>query len=617
MTLHSNRSTGLMAILGATVALAMFHAVGTVFLGGFALDLGTLNFPTVRYVVLVAFWAIYGTVTVGFLTIGLSRLLHASRRASQFHTHWVETSDRHFLAWTMTAALAIPSVMRAFVLQGAPLTDDESAYRFTAELLASGRLWTESPAMREFFDQNFAINDGRLRTVYFVGWPALMAPFVRLGVAGWANPVLSALTVPALYGILGRVVERGWARGGVVLFLCTPFIQVAAATQLSHTACLAALAWGVALCFRSIDDGRRTVWVWAFTTAFVVAFFVRPQVTLPLALPVVLWWLLVTWRQGDARTRHLAAFVVPACLGAVLFTAVLWQQNGSPFKIGYARYGEFMRENGFRFTTFGEAELTTVAGFDFSSFVPAVARTAVGLFRLNFDLFGWPSSLLLALLALPRKADRSWLFWTMAGSFLLMHLFQHDWGIDSFGPVHAFELSLPLLVLTVIALQRLSRLSWTDVGSNDAASARPPAAFAAPLLIALVVSAWAGFVPARLEAVRRIASHVNIPLQAPHQAALHDAVVFAPWPFAPPCVDTPGHFVVFRPFNDPDLRNDVLWVNHIDVPSDKRLMATLPGRTGFVMRWREPCGVELVPLDSPEADAIPAGRIRASRNEPK
>jgi hypothetical protein len=117
-------------------------------------------------------------------------------------------------------------------------------------------------------------------------------------------------------------------------------------------------------------------------------------------------------------------------------------------------------ENDLQFTTFGPADLTAVPGFDFSQIGPALARTALGLFRLNSDLFGWPSSFALIVLGLPVVAGRrTRVLWAMFGSFLLLMLFQSDWGIDSFGPVHAFEVSLPILCLTIVSARNLERAS--------------------------------------------------------------------------------------------------------------------------------------------------------------
>jgi hypothetical protein len=133
------------------------------------------------------------------------------------------------------------------------------------------------------------------------------------------------------------------------------------------------------------------------------------------------------------------------------------------------------------------------------------------------------------------------------------------------------------------------------------------------LLAALIVTAWLGFVPVRLEAVRLIAAHVNRALQAPQRSGLHRAVIFAPWPFAAQCKAGPSHFVGFRPVNDPDLRNDILWVNHLDIEEDRRLVETLGDRTGYVLLWTPTCDVTLLPLATLSPGDVPPGLVRVQR----
>ena len=593
--------------LAAAAVLLAFYLVGSVFLNGFVLDLGSLNFPTPRYVLLTAFWMSFGSAAAGLLAVAFSQRWGQREVLDRVTTRWNAVSDRRFLVCACAAAFAVPLLIRIWLLNGAPLTDDESAYRFAAQLLASGRLWVPSPKLKLFFDQNFMINDGRLYPVYFLGWPALLAVGFLVRTPEIVNPLLSALTVPALLHVLRQYVSSGWARLGIVLFLASPFVQVAAATQLSHTSCLMALTWAMALCLRArtVLAPHRTHA--GFGLALAMAFCIRPPSAVALGAPLLLSWIAGLRRVEPAdRHRVVGAFLIPSLTLAVLFLGSLWAQNGSPWKVGYARYAEYMTENQFRFTTFAPSDLTAVAGFDFSQTPEAVARTAAGLFRLNFDLFGWPSSFVLVLLGIAVFSRATALPWWMFASFVSFMLFQRDWGIDTFGPLHAFELSLPVLILTIVAARNLSeRLAWT---SGPAAPRWDWTGFPAFLLGALIVCGWVGFIPLRLSAVRQIALHVNSALQAPARAGLHRAVVFAPWPFAPPCMGMPKHFVLFRPVNDPDLQNDVLWVNHLGVEEDRALMETFPGRSGHVLQWNSTCAVTLTPL--------PALRSQGSLSRP-
>jgi len=489
-------------------------------------------------------------------------------------------------------------------MRGSPIADDESAYRFASELLARGRLWVPSPPLKLFFDQNFIINDGRMYTVYFLGWPALLVPATLAGLPEVANPIYSALTIPPLWGVLRHYVGPLWSRAGVLLFLVSPFVQVMAATELSHTTCLMALTWCLFF-YVKIRDGahaRDARLHAAMAVSFSIAFFIRPQAALALGLPLLIGW---AWRirsiPAASRGRCVSAFVVPSMGFGVAFLSVLWLQNGSPFLVGYGRYAQYLVENGFAFSSFRPVHLTTVPGFYFGDALSAVVRVLAGLFRLNFDLFGWPTSLGVAIIALRAGKDVR-LLWAMAGTYLGFFFFQTDWGIDTFGPVHGFELALPILILTILGAERLTVL----LGGRQtlvAGETGPRWSLAGPgLLVGLTVAALAGFVPVRWKALHQITGHIAYALDAPEKAGITNAVVFSPRPFVPSCEGVPHHFVGFRPVNDPWLEGDILWVNDLGFAENLELMNRMPDRKGYVMRWIDDCEVELSPLVAPPRD---------------
>ena len=347
--------------------LIAFHLVGSEFFEGYALDLGSLNFPQPRYLIFVGFWTVFGGLAAALLTVAVSRRWGSQAQIDRLTAEWHAPSDRRFMFSMCAVAFAIPMAIRYGLMRGAPLTDDESAYRFAAELLASGRLWVASPPMKLFFDQSFMINDGRL-------YPGVLSGLARPPRAGSVdrrvgiiNPLLSALTVPPLFRILRHLFGSSWARAGVLLFLTAPFVQIAAATQLSHTSCLMALTWClVDVLPHAREDGPIRDHA-GFAFSFALAFCIRPQSALPIGLPLVVSWGWALWRlDGKRRTRAVLAFLLPTTVLAGLFLGSLWAQNGSPWLIGYSRYGQYMVENDFRFSEVRLRDLTTVAGFDFS-----------------------------------------------------------------------------------------------------------------------------------------------------------------------------------------------------------------------------------------------------------
>jgi len=127
------------------------------------------------------------------------------------------------------------------------------------------------------------------------------------------------------------------------------------------------------------------------------------------------------------------------------------------------------------------------------------------------------------------------------------------------------------------------------------------------LLAALIIVAWFGYVPVRLSTLSKSSVDVLAPLDFVERANVGRAVVFAPRPFGLPCTSFPTHnYIFFRPNNDPDLQNDVLWVNHLDVASDRQLMRHFPGRKGLILHRNDACELSLVPVETADPRQIPA-----------
>lgn len=596
---------------GAGMSLLLLWALGHERLGGFVLDLGrSLHEPTPGLGRYLALWSVFGGVAAACLAVGVARLLRHRRLEERWAAAWLAASDRRWIAYGTLIALLVPALLRTWLLHGTRLTDDESAYRLAAQLLAAGRLYGDSPPLKLFFDNRFLINDGKLYTHYFLGWPALLAPGVWLRIPGFMNAVYAALTVPPLYLTLRRLAGAAWARAGVVLYLVSPMLMVAAATETAHTSCVAALAWLTWCALRAAEPGASWRFHSGTALAFSVAFFIRPTSALGVGLPFLALWAWSLRRRGGTELgRALAAFFLPALCGAAAFLLVNRAQTGSAFEVAYQRAYSYAEENDFRFALWPHP----VAGGSFTELTVggpgrALAVTAAALFRLQAALFGWPSSLVFAAFAAWRPGR---VLWAAVGSYFLLHLFTDNVGADTFAPMHYFEVAWPLLVLTALGLARLTaaagRLELATGGSERWPWRSLPAAGA----VALVAVTLLGYVPVRFAAIHRIAANVRMPQEAVVAADLHRAVVFAPDPFVVYCRSAPTRGWVFaRPNNRPDLDDDVLWVNHLSVADDRRLLQHFPGRRGWVMVWDVHCQVRLLPLDALRPGSIPDAAVR-------
>lgn len=606
---NDGSTQSVLSLLGAVFLIVCFHLVGRQFLDGYVLDLGNIAFPSARYSFFLLLYSMFGTCAAALLTIGLARMWGVGKAEDHWLRAWRSGPDAWWIGVGMLAGFLIPAVIRWLVLDGARITDDESAYRFAAECLASGRLYVESPPMKLFFDNAWMINDGKFYSHYFLGWPLLLVPGVWLGISGYMNAVYSALTVPAVFLSLRRAFGSSWAKLGVIIFLASPMGMVAAATEMSHTTCVMCLIWLTWLVLRS-QDADAPLWTHvAVALTFSAAFFNRPLAALGIGAPLLICWLIGVLRhESPGRWRAVGVFTVTALTMGLLFVLVNYAQNGSLFKVAYVRYLEYSAQNDFRFSSWhGGADEKLFSPDDLGR---ATATTGVGILRINYALFGWPLTGLLILLS-PRSPLRG-LAWFMIFSFLLLHFFYRDVGIDSYGPVHYSELSWPMLVLLVGAFRGLS--AWGAGGRLPVPGGRSLGGWlaAAMILVALVC-----YVPVRFTALRRIAANVNLPTKALEDSGLTDAVIFyyKGWTKRELIAPT-NHFVFWRPNNDPDLKNDVLWANHLTVDYDKQLMGLFPNKTGYVMGWDEQGRPRFVRLDSLAPGSIPNGVMGGSSQMP-
>lgn len=589
----------LLAFAGALLVLWTFLSMGGRLMGGFVLDLGrSINQPTPLYGRFLGLWMLFGTLAAACFAVGFAGL----RLRSPFEL--VAGSPRLRAAISIVVggvvAVAVPAAIRIWLLDGMPLTDDEAAYRLATELLAGGRLSIESPPAKLFFDNRFLINDGRLYPAYFLGWPALQVPGVWLGLPGFMNALYAGLTVVPLVLVLRRLLGDGWALVGALLYVLSPMLMIGAATELSHTTCVMALAWLTWLAVRA-RDGDAPSWSHAgMAIAFSVAFFVRPAPAVAVGGPLLVWWALSVVRRPDARRRAaVAAFLVPALLGAGLFLLVNSLQNGSPFVTGYQRSAEYAEQTGYRFSEVSPP--LPAAPLERLRHVLAVSGAA--LFRFNTDLFGWPFSLLFVPFA--RRAGLWTVLFVSAAFHLLLHAFLlPDVGVDSFAPMHFFEMAWPLLLLTVAGV---ANLTSTARAVEDWVGRRAPGAPSDPVLAirrwplaavaGLALATSIGFLPVRLGALERVARNIAVPFDRAESAGLEEAVVFAPVPFVEYCRGPERGWVFSRPNNGPGLDDDPLWVNHLGIEADRRFMSLFPERRGWVMVWTEACDVAFLPLD--------------------
>ena len=243
----------------------------------------------------------------------------------------------------------------------------------------------------------------------------------------------------------------------------------------------------------------------------------------------------------------------------------------------------------------------------------AAAQTGVSLTRLNYALFGWP----LAFVFLPFagwRSSRSWIPWTMLICFGVTHFHMRNGGIDTFGPVHYLETALPVILLTALGISRLTS-SLRSIPSTRVPgwlSARAPLA----LCLGLITASVLGYVPVRAMALHEVGSITGLAGRTAEAKLQNPTLVFVPRPFVPRHCDGTHHFNFWRPNNDPALQNRILWVNHITLEHDRKLMELYPDREAAVMVWSPQCRPEFLPLSELDEARVPPGAIGGSGELP-
>ena len=527
---------------GGAALLYLLAAASQQHLDANLLDFGrSLNPPTPGFGRYLAYASLFSSLAAVCFAIAAMRFLAWRDIVSSWGQLWDDSSDKKWVLYGCLLAWAVPAALRTWLLQGLPITDDEAAYRFMAQVLARGQVFVDSPPLKLFFDNRFLINDGKLYAHYFLGWPALMVPGIWLGISGWMNAFYSALTVPALFRVVRRLAGQRWAKASLLLYLTSPMLMLAAATELSHTSCIAALAWFTWFCLRSRDEDAGPAIHAATAAAFSVAFFVRPSSALGIGLPLLLWWLLGVMRQRQGKLSAILAFAAPALVLAALFLYVNWLQNGSVLETAYQRVYSYAQENDFRFSLWaGEGDQFREMQWISWPFLSAVAGSAI--LRLNIALFGWSCSLLFAFFA-GRGTLRTTLRLSIV-SYFALHALTSNVGIDTFAPMHYFEVAWPLLLLSACGLAVLE-VHGKRLDDLLATSGWRWQALPASLLAALALVAMVSYLPLRFGAIARIIDNVSKPFDALAEADIHRAVVFASDPFVRYCGHPPTRGWVF------------------------------------------------------------------------
>ena len=475
------------------------------------------------------------------------------------------------------------------VFDRVPHTEDEAAFLFQAQTIASGNVVADTPPQPEFFSIPFIIlRDGMWFGKYPLGFPLVLALGVLAGQPWLTNATLAAFCVLVIYLLSRRLYEDITAMFAAGLLVASPFFLLQAGSLLSH---IASLFWTLLfLALFPIAKAQRGVVLSLATGAAIgMLFLSRPLTAVGIAIPYVVWLLLTIVRQRKIGR----SYVIMAC-GALPFLVIFLGYNvlttGSAVHTAYELWWPFDR--------LGFGPDTGINGHDLDD---GMRNTRVNSNTLATFLFGWPGRLSLApaiitvilslitLLGrlLRRRRTRSTTPWngepspeawdlilaSVVLSLVAIHILYWTPG-QMYGPRYYMEAVGPLVILSARGFMQISAtvaVTLTKLAPNVRYPIVTGQAAMLALVVVLTVYAYTQTVPGQFDDFRDWNDINRSGVAVVEAARLDNALVFI----------ARSSWVDYAPFfaqNVPALDSAVVYASDRGPEENRVLMDLYPGR---------------------------------------
>lgn len=339
---------------------------------------------------------------------------------------------------------------------------DESAYRFQARILATGRLASEAPPQNGletrlyqqlYRFQHHVIHDGKWFGKYPLGWPLLLAGGVISHSEWLVNPLLTAILLFLTYRIALTVFGKREANLSIVLLVLSPLVLDQAAGFMSHVAAAIFIA-GAFLQMLRWRQSARLAHLLGSAALCGCAFNVRPFTTACL-VPIIAIGSFAPVRHSVRRI--VLAMIAGGAVGlpfVIMFLLANRALTGSVFLSPYAVYGGVDLPP--------EITLNPIS----------VARNVLTLTRWSFQataFYGFVFAFVAASYAVLRERTERTAAWALSSIFLALVLGYMLATVPSnspFGERYYFEGYWALMILAARGWVHFCRdlsLTWSGV----------------------------------------------------------------------------------------------------------------------------------------------------------
>jgi hypothetical protein len=328
--------------------------------------------------------------------------------------------------------------------EGFPVSSDEYAYLFQAEMFSRGKLWEPAHDLPAFFyDANVIQQDGIQVSRFPPGWPIFLSAALEAGISpSIVNPALAVLTLIVFYFFASRVYDEKVAVWSLIVLAFTGYFVFNSASFFSHVSCL--LATLLFVCNIYLYDQSRSIVYGVLAGVFLSLIgLIRYYNALLVFLPFLIY-IVYRYRIGSLHLFFAMAIgVVPVVLFLLSYNYSITGDPSLPVQ----------------WWAFPEDGIGFVGGHTLADGLGHAAGWII-LF------FYWcsPGLFILYAVYLYRKIkvrnDRVARPEEYLVAFLLLgHVFYYSFGGDQYGPRYLFE-GFPFLVLLVVGKVLQSREKW-------------------------------------------------------------------------------------------------------------------------------------------------------------
>jgi hypothetical protein len=338
------------------------------------------------------------------------------------------------------AAVPIARASNAFFTRGFPITDDELAAQFGGRILANGALTIPSLPLRGLIPEKFLLEtNGRVTSFDWIGIQAAWAIAERTGLGAWVFALAVGLGVFFLAETLRRLFSPFWAVVGAALFFLSPMATTLSATTHGHV--LSRTLWAGALWaavgLREEATPRRAAALGLVSGLLLVT---RPIEAVFFFCPL---FLLLVWEMRK-ETRVLARLVVAFLIALAVPLGLM------------ALHAHGVTGNALlppRLSPLATVDVPAEGGHP-SVFTRFQGNSGYNLFMLTVWFLGPLGIVFVCFGALVDRFSKA----LTAGVFLVLGLglFHDSIGIHAVGPIHYSDAVVPLVVLAVLGVKRLS-----------------------------------------------------------------------------------------------------------------------------------------------------------------